>query len=104
MLPQLPRDVSQSHAALRAVSYRVRASPPDRPLYAHALHRLEAFFHTYDELLHMWAHADDLDTLEFALMQIVSYIVGPVRSAAFVARVWSSPVSLPVGYRHGHSR
>ena len=26
----------------------------------------------------MWAHAEDLDTLEFTLMQIVSYIAGPV--------------------------
>lgn len=40
--------------------------------------RLEAYFHTCDELLHMWAHAEDLDTLEFALMQVVSYIAGPV--------------------------
>ncbi len=27
----------------------------------------------------MWAHSEDLDTLEFALMQIVTYIAGPVR-------------------------
>jgi hypothetical protein len=27
----------------------------------------------------MWAHAEDLDTLEFTLMQIVTYIAGPVR-------------------------
>jgi hypothetical protein len=27
----------------------------------------------------MWAHAEDLDTLEFTLMQVISYIVGPVR-------------------------
>ena len=40
--------------------------------------RLEAYFHTCDELLHMWAHAEDLDTLEFTLMQIVTYIAGPV--------------------------
>ena len=40
--------------------------------------RLEAYFHTCDELLHMWAHAEDLDTLEFALMQVVTYIAGPV--------------------------
>ena len=26
----------------------------------------------------MWAHAEDLVTLEFALMQVVSYITGPV--------------------------
>jgi hypothetical protein len=26
----------------------------------------------------MWAHAEDLDTLEFTLMQIVTYIAGPV--------------------------
>ena len=26
----------------------------------------------------MWAHAEDLDTLEFALMQVTSYIAGPV--------------------------
>ncbi|KAI0068617.1 alpha/beta-hydrolase [Artomyces pyxidatus] len=38
---------------------------------------LEAFFHTCDELLHMWAHAEDIDTLEFTLMQVVAYIVGP---------------------------
>ncbi|KAI0321952.1 alpha/beta-hydrolase [Amylostereum chailletii] len=38
---------------------------------------LEVFFHTCDELLHMWAHAGDLDTLEFCLMQCVLYIVGP---------------------------
>ncbi|KAN0126704.1 Alpha/Beta hydrolase fold [Russula decolorans] len=38
---------------------------------------LEAYFHTCDELLHMWAHAEDLDTLEFTLMQIVTYIAGP---------------------------
>ncbi len=43
------------------------------------LHRLEVYFHTCDELLHMWAHAEDLDTLEFALMQCIAYIVGPVR-------------------------
>lgn len=36
------------------------------------------YFHTCDELLHMWAHAEDLDTLEFALMQVTSYIAGPV--------------------------
>jgi hypothetical protein len=41
--------------------------------------RLEAYFHTCDELLHMWAHAEDLDTLEFALMQVTAYIAGPVR-------------------------
>jgi hypothetical protein len=40
--------------------------------------RLEAYFHTCDELLHMWSHAEDLDTLEFTLMQIVTYIAGPV--------------------------
>jgi hypothetical protein len=39
--------------------------------------RLEAYFHTCDELLHMWAHAEDLDTLEFALMQVITYIAGP---------------------------
>ncbi len=44
-----------------------------------SLHRLEAYFHTCDELLHMWAHAEDLDTLEFTLMQIIAYIAGPVR-------------------------
>ncbi|KAI9513248.1 alpha/beta-hydrolase [Russula earlei] len=38
---------------------------------------LEAYFHTCDELLHMWAHAEDLDTLEFALMQVIAYIAGP---------------------------
>ncbi|KAH9002261.1 alpha/beta-hydrolase [Lactarius hatsudake] len=38
---------------------------------------LEAYFHTCDELLHMWAHAEDLDTLEFALMQVTAYITGP---------------------------
>ncbi|KAI0303936.1 alpha/beta-hydrolase [Russula brevipes] len=38
---------------------------------------LEAYFHTCDELLHMWAHAEDLDTLEFTLMQVISYIAGP---------------------------
>ncbi|KAH9977632.1 alpha/beta-hydrolase [Lactifluus volemus] len=38
---------------------------------------LEVYFHTCDELLHMWAHAEDLDTLEFTLMQVISYIVGP---------------------------
>jgi hypothetical protein len=27
----------------------------------------------------MWAHAEDLDTLEFALMQVTAYIAGPVR-------------------------
>ncbi|KAH9965771.1 alpha/beta-hydrolase [Russula dissimulans] len=37
---------------------------------------LEAYFHTCDELLHMWAHAEDLDTLEFALMQVIAYIAG----------------------------
>jgi hypothetical protein len=42
--------------------------------------RLEAYFHTCDELLHMWAHAEDLDTLEFALMQVTAYIAGPVRA------------------------
>jgi len=25
----------------------------------------------------MWAHAEDLDTLEFALMQVIAYITGP---------------------------
>ncbi|KAI0307025.1 hypothetical protein B0F90DRAFT_1807732 [Multifurca ochricompacta] len=38
---------------------------------------LEAYFHTCDELLHMWAHAEDLDTLEFTLMQVIAYISGP---------------------------
>ncbi|KAI9467164.1 alpha/beta-hydrolase [Lactarius psammicola] len=38
---------------------------------------LEAYFHTCDELLHMWAHAEDLDTLEFTLMQVIAYITGP---------------------------
>ncbi|KAI0005158.1 alpha/beta-hydrolase [Russula compacta] len=42
---------------------------------------LEAYFHTCDELLHMWAHAEDLDTLEFTLMQIITYIAGPDVSA-----------------------
>jgi hypothetical protein len=28
----------------------------------------------------MWAHAEDLDTLEFTLMQVISHIAGPVRS------------------------
>jgi len=37
---------------------------------------LEVYFHTCDELIHMWAHADDLDTLEFALMQVIAYIAG----------------------------
>jgi hypothetical protein len=59
------------------------------PLYATCLsyvlflflfYRLEVYFHTCDELLHMWAHAEDLDTLEFALMQVISYIAGPVRT------------------------
>jgi len=27
----------------------------------------------------MWAHAEDLDTLEFALMQVIAYIAGSVR-------------------------
>ena len=27
----------------------------------------------------MWAHAEDLDTLEFTLMQVIAYITGPVR-------------------------
>jgi hypothetical protein len=27
----------------------------------------------------MWAHAEDLETLEFTLMQVASYIAGPVR-------------------------
>jgi hypothetical protein len=44
-------------------------------------HRLEVYFHTCDELLHIWAHAEDLDTLEFALMQVISYIAGPVRTS-----------------------
>ncbi|KAI0254856.1 alpha/beta-hydrolase [Lactifluus subvellereus] len=38
---------------------------------------LEIYFHTCDELLHMWAHAEDLDTLEFTLMQVISHIAGP---------------------------
>lgn len=27
----------------------------------------------------MWAHAEDLDTLEFTCMQVITYITGPVR-------------------------
>ena len=27
----------------------------------------------------MWAHAEDLDTLEFTLMQVIAYVTGPVR-------------------------
>lgn len=42
-------------------------------------YRLEVYFHTCDEILHMWAHAEDLTTLEFSLMQVTSYITGPVR-------------------------
>ncbi|KAI0268106.1 alpha/beta-hydrolase [Gloeopeniophorella convolvens] len=38
---------------------------------------LEVYYHTCDELLHMWAHAEDLDTLEFTLMQVLAYIAGP---------------------------
>ena len=32
----------------------------------------------------MWAHAEDLDTLEFALMQVITYIAGPVRIGFFL--------------------
>jgi hypothetical protein len=49
------------------------------PSHVEIYFRLEVYFHTCDELLHMWAHAEDLDTLEFTLMQVISYIVGPVR-------------------------
>lgn len=57
-------------------------------LLSHTLkspNRLEAYFHTCDELLHMWAHAEDLDTLEFTLMQVITYIAGPVRIPAVFA-------------------
>ena len=27
----------------------------------------------------MWAHAEDLDTLEFTLMQVISHLAGTVR-------------------------
>lgn len=27
----------------------------------------------------MWANAEDLDTLEFTLMQVISHLAGPVR-------------------------
>jgi hypothetical protein len=53
------------------------------PSYLNFFYRLEVYFHTCDELLHMWAHAEDLDTLEFALMQVISYIAGPVRAPPF---------------------
>ncbi|KAI0036061.1 alpha/beta-hydrolase [Vararia minispora EC-137] len=37
---------------------------------------LDEVFRAGDELLQMWAGADDIETLEFALFQMVSYIVG----------------------------
>lgn len=48
---------------------------------------LEAYFHTCDELLHMWAHAEDLDTLEFTLMQVIAYICGPDIDADFADEI-----------------
>ena len=30
----------------------------------------------------MWAHAEDLDTLEFTLMQVISHIAGPVSTSS----------------------
>lgn len=37
----------------------------------------------------MWAHAEDLDTLEFTLMQVITYIAGPVRIlTVFMPLVW----------------
>jgi hypothetical protein len=38
----------------------------------------------------MWAHAEDLDTLEFTLMQVITYIAGAVR----ILTVFSPLVSL----------
>jgi hypothetical protein len=39
----------------------------------------------------MWANADDLETLEFALFQLVSYIVGAVRLCFTSPRPFQAP-------------
>ena len=36
---------------------------------------------TLEEMFFMWETADDLQTLEFSLYQVVQFICGPVRSA-----------------------
>jgi hypothetical protein len=87
---QVPTYGIKPHHVIGSVSNRVRFRPRSRMMCSSGgnmcpqadffwYHRLEAYFHTCDELLHMWAHAEDLDTLEFALMQVTAYIAGPVR-------------------------
>ena len=72
----------ESYYAVSSVPNRVRnllsSPPPAASSLISKSTRLEAYFHTCDELLYMWAHAEDLNTLEFTLMQVVSYIAGPV--------------------------
>lgn len=45
------------------------------------LRRLTAYFSQYEELLHSWGFAEDLDTLEHALAEGIRLIIGKVRLA-----------------------
>ena len=63
---------------------------------AHALIicRLKAYFHRFDESLSLWSNAVDLDSLEHALMEVITFLLGPVSGdwvACSAASVSSSP-------------